>query len=654
MKTKFLLIALAFGFYFSSAQSVMINELDADTPGVDLLEFIELRTPNPFTPLDGYVVVLFNGSASGNDSSYYAKELNGLVTDINGLFVLGAQDLRPTPDYVIPLNLIQNGADAVAVYQGSFFDFPDGTKATTTNLIDALVYDTSDADDIELMNLLGQTEQINENQNGNQTEESIQRNNDGSWFVGPPTPKAMNDGSGIILNGVEIVVANSQYNEGDSFDISILTDSPVSEDLRVSFSLTNGNFTAADFSGNTFVDILSGTNSAQTNIQIIADGLTEEDEFMQIKLDPLPPEFFRINDNISVTIIDADFGVSAWGTPLNPTFGLVQSTASNTYYDPLNGQSGAGLVQSIQDIIAEEFVVRTHTYADIIDILKAADQNPENNNQVWLLYTEQPRAKFLFQETSSGTGFWNREHIYPRSRGGFNSIADDEIATGITVWWETNADSLRHANSDAHHLRAADATENSTRGNQFYGPGEYEGPAGNSGSFKGDVARAIFYMAIRYNGLNVVNGFPTAVGEFGDLATLLLWHNADPPDDFEMNRNNVIYNWQKNRNPFIDLPDLVDFIWGSRTTEVWNNTLSLDDLNKTTFSVFPNPSNGPLFFEGIEGETRITIYSMTGQKVFETQLSAKGEIRVNLNPGIYLVKADTPSQSFIKKVIFKQ
>ena len=220
--------------------------------------------------------------------------------------------------------------------------------------------------------------------------------------------------------------------------------------------------------------------------------------------------------------------------------------------------------QAIQDIIAEEGVVKIHTYSDIVDILKAADESPLNSNEIWLVYSEESRAKYLYQTGSDGTGFWNREHVYPRSRGGFFSIEDDGMATGINTWWNTNADSTRHANSDAHGLRAADANENSSRGNQHFG--QYNGPNETAGSFKGDVARAVFYLAVRYNDLSVVDGFPEMEGELGDLATLLDWHEEDQADDFEMRRNNIIYEWQNNRNPFIDYPELASYIWGENVS----------------------------------------------------------------------------------------
>ena len=77
---------------------------------------------------------------------------------------------------------------------------------------------------------------------------------------------------------------------------------------------------------------------------------------------------------------------------------------------------------------------------------------------------------------------------------------------------------LRHANSDAHAIRAADSSENISRGNQFYG--EYTGPDSNLGSFKGDVARGVLFLDVRYNDLEVVNGYPDGEeGKFGDLQT---------------------------------------------------------------------------------------------------------------------------------------
>jgi len=218
---KVILLLLAFFTSQLIISQVVINELDADTPSSDTQEFIELKTPAPNTPLDGYVLVLFNGSSSGMDTSYYALDLDGAVTDENGLLLIGATTVTPFPQLLMPGTLIQQGADAVAIYQGNDFDFPGGTLATTTNLVDALVYDTSDADDTGLLSLLGETVQINENDNGNKTTESIQLNNDGNTYtITTPTPRQLNDGSGVVFNPIEISIAQALYDEGDTFDIT--------------------------------------------------------------------------------------------------------------------------------------------------------------------------------------------------------------------------------------------------------------------------------------------------------------------------------------------------------------------------------------------------------------------------------------------------
>ena len=633
---------------------IVINELDCDTPSTDTLEFIELKSDIPIFSLDGYLVVLFNGSVSGADSSYFSIDLTGYTTDVNGLLLIGSNNVSPVPQLLISADVIQNGADAVAIYQASWEDFPGGTLATSTNMIDALVYDTSDADDTVLMNLLGITEQINENQNGNKDNESIQRNNDGTYTIKAPTPRQLNDGSGIVLNGVFISVDQTQYNEGDVFDITITTEQNVTEQLDLEIVLDNGTFDTSDFSGNTSLSIPTGQNLVSTTITLIDDPDDEGDEELNIMLPLLPEGYLQLNNNLKIRVVDDDFTVAAWGTPTSPTYGMASSTQPNNYYDSLDGLSDVALRQALQDIIANPSVVRAQTYADIIDILKEADQNPANSNQVWLVYTEQGRPKLDFQTGSNNTGTWNREHTYPRSRGGFDSIDLDDIADGPDIFWETKADSLRHGNSDAHALRAVDGPENSSRGNQNYGPSEYDGPSGNSGSFKGDLARSVLYMTIRYNGIEVVNGYPTATptGQLGDLETLLEWHRNDPPDDFEMNRNNIIYTWQFNRNPFIDQPDLVEYIWGNKVGEIWDKSLSLEDESITKIKVYPNPTKGEVYIKGVRESSLIKIYNSQGLKVLETQNNTDNlSLNLNLSSGVYLIHVIQDYKSIFKRIV---
>ncbi|MDP5081657.1 MAG: endonuclease [Winogradskyella sp.] len=642
----------------SGAQVLIINELDCDNPSTDTEEFVEIKSQTPNFSTDGYVLVFFNGSESGGDSSYLTIDLSGFTTDSNGLLLIGSTGVAPYPQLLIAPNVIQNGADAVAIYQASPEDFPEETVATITNLVDVLLYGTADADDLTLIDIFNDDpnfvniEQIDEGSSGNTN--SIQRNNDGTYSVGAPTPRQLNDGSGIIFNAITIATAELVYNENDSFNITFTAESNVSSDVNFTISLDNLGFNASDYTGVINLTIPIGQNSTSTTITLVDDLEDEGDEVLQIRFLDLVEPIVASNNRVEVRVVDNDFTMAAWGTPVNPTRGLVQSTQIEGYYDNLDGLASENLRQALQDIIADPETVRAQTYADVIDILKAADQNPENSNEVWLVYSETGSAKLDLQTGSDNSGKWNREHTFPRSRGGFFDIEEDEIADGIELFWTTKADSLRHGNSDAHALRAADASENSSRGNQHYG--EYNGPSGTQGSFKGDVARSVLYMEIRYNGLQIVNGFPAlespATGDLGDLATLLDWHRNDPPDDFEMNRNNVVYNWQKNRNPFIDQPLLVEYIWGANAGDTWFESLSVSEDESSKISLYPNPTNGRLYVSGINDPVNLEVYSIEG-KLLKKYTAVAGYVDLDLSSGLYLVKLISDQQSIIKKIVLE-
>ncbi|HEY5686965.1 MAG TPA: endonuclease [Yeosuana sp.] len=659
MKSQFL-FGLALLMSLFSYSQIVINELDCDTPGVDDKEFVELLSVTPNFPLDGYVVVFFNGSTSttsGEGKSYLALDLDGYTTDVNGLLLIGSNSVSPIPQYLIPVGVIQNGVDAVAIYQANEFDFPEFTVAyVDETLIDVLLYRTTQNDGTGLVPIFSAFDSsiqiITEGGSGNTN--SIQRNNDRSYAIGVPTPRQLNDGSGIVLNGLLISVAQNQVNEGDSFDITFTTEQNVTSDLNFEFTLNNGTFNTSDFTGTTSLTILTGQNSTVTTITLRDDTIDEGDEVLKISLSTLPVEYLKLNDKIEIRVVDDDFVVSAWGTPLKPSYGLVLSTQPANYYESLGGLSSANLEQALQNIIAEEGMVRAQTYADIIDILEAADQNPANSNQVWQVYVEEGRAKLDYQTPSNNIGTWNREHTFPRSRGGFNSINLDDIRDGKEVFWNTNADSLRHANSDAHALRASYGPENSIRNNQFYGPGQYVGPSGTLGSFKGDVARSVFYLQIRYNGLEIVNGYPDGlIGQFGDLATLLDWHRNDPPDDYEMNRNNVVYTWQNNRNPFIDEPDLVEYLWGTHVGDIWSQSLSLSDNYETQIKIFPNPTYDGFYLKGIQNETVLDLFSIDGRKIRSFKIDQDTYVDYNLSAGMYLLKMSSDNQLSLKRIIIK-
>ena len=119
---------------------------------------------------------------------------------------------------------------------------------------------------------------------------------------------------------------------------------------------------------------------------------------------------------------------------------------------------------------------------------------------------------------------------------------------------------------------------------------------------------------------------------------LLEWHANDPPDDFEMNRNNIVYTWQFNRNPFIDQPDLADFIWGSQVGEAYANPLSTEEFHSLSTIAYPNPATNFIQIQATVPVQEVTIYNVIGQVVKNALLeSSVQELDLDLSPGMYLV-----------------
>ena len=644
---KLLLPFLLLVSSFLTAQTIVINEIDADNPSTDTKEFIELKTSSPNMSLDGYVVVLFNGS---DDKSYEAFDLDGYSSDANGLFLMGTAGVSPTPTLVFDGadNVVQNGADAVALYMADASDFPNDTPITQDNLIDVVVYDTNDSDDTGLLEGFGVTVQWNEGENGDKDNHSNQRKDDGTFEAKEPTPGALNYGGGTQLTSITISTTNTEYTEGESFDITFTASANISSDLILNYTLSNGNFDTEDYTGSLTATIDSGTTTISTNIVLVDDAADEGIETLIVKLVDLDSGYQAMNDNYSITIKDNDYATSPWGTPLAPTYDMISSTAPEGYWSSLANKSGQELKDAITAIIANSAEVRAQTYGDVWDILKEADQNPSNNNEVWLLYTEIGRDKSLQQGSGSGVGMWNREHIYPQSRGGFTD-GTSTSADGIDVFMETDATMTQHGHSDAHDIRPADYQENTSRSNSDYGE-QYNGPEGNKGSWKGDVARSIMYMALRYDDLDVVAGNPddSTVGQLGDLDSLLVWHKMDMPDDYEMNRNNVVYKWQKNRNPFIDMPELVDYVFGEKSGDLYTSIPTL--TNETEIKFYPNPVVDEIVFNrNISGE--ISIVNIIGKEILKQDINTNRLDLSGLKTGIYILKITTYTTTITNKFI---
>lgn len=210
--------------------NVVINELDCDQVATDAAEFVELYG-EPNAPLDGLVVVFFNGSS---DVSYAAYDLAGFALDANGFFVLGNPGVNGV-QIVFDGNTLQNGPDAVVIYSGTAAEWPVGTPVSANNIIDAMVYGTNDPDDAELLAALSPSGiQLNEGANGNGTGHSLSRIPDGgtaldvsSVVAQNPTPGATNvppcSGGSLSTtdNTTEVIVCS---NEVDQFVTLTLAD----------------------------------------------------------------------------------------------------------------------------------------------------------------------------------------------------------------------------------------------------------------------------------------------------------------------------------------------------------------------------------------------------------------------------------------------
>ncbi|KRF48098.1 MULTISPECIES: endonuclease [Priestia] len=225
------------------------------------------------------------------------------------------------------------------------------------------------------------------------------------------------------------------------------------------------------------------------------------------------------------------------------------------YYRTAAEKTGNSLKTELHNIIDHHTEL---SYSAVWEALKKTDEDPANANNVILLYTGRSQAKGT---NGGGVDDWNREHVWAKSHGDFGTA----MGPG----------------TDLHHLRPTDVSVNSTRGNLDFDNGgtEHSEALGNyfdSDSWeprdevKGDVARMLFYMAVRYEGdvsdepdLELNNTVNNGTAPYhGKLSVLLQWNAQDPVDDRERRRNDIIYSdYQHNRNPFIDHPEWVNEIW---------------------------------------------------------------------------------------------
>jgi endonuclease I len=297
------------------------------------------------------------------------------------------------------------------------------------------------------------------------------------------------------------------------------------------------------------------------------------------------------------------------------TFDLVAQPPP-TYYATVNTTRAPLLRSTLHAVIDDHTrIPYTASGTDTWNVLEIADQAPGSTTQILDLY-----KNALYGKQGGGNTFYNREHTWPNSYGFPADVASNYPYT------------------DCHHLFLCDIAYNGARDNNPFqqalpswtewstlsnagqggGSGVFPGnsnwwssiaPAGGWqtwGSRKGDVARALFYMDVRYEGgthgttgaqepdlrltddVNLIDASntgsnTTGIAYMGRLSTLLQWHNDDPVDSKEIAHNNAVFLYQGNRNPFVDNPQWVACLFQNncvrvRLPEVWINELHYDNV----------------------------------------------------------------------------
>ena len=244
----------------------------------------------------------------------------------------------------------------------------------------------------------------------------------------------------------------------------------------------------------------------------------------------------------------------------------LHGTSVDTYYtegylyDELMALSGDQLLQTLRSFLTDTHTYQTN-YDECRDLAVKTDCEKGDGTSINLLYSSfVTDMQGYINNTKKG---WNREHVWPKSLGGFSTSG---------------------AGADLHHIRPTDSSLNGTRGNDKYGYAEggkeMYGTVVTGGAHggkkvkgimepldnaKGDVARICLYVYVRYGG--ELSKCSSITNVFESVETLLQWHAMDPVDTWEMGRNEVVYGIQGNRNVFIDYPELAWVLFDQEVPE---------------------------------------------------------------------------------------
>ncbi len=328
------------------------------------------------------------------------------------------------------------------------------------------------------------------------------------------------------------------------------------------------------------------------------------------------------------------------------------------YYDSATG-IGYPLKTQLFNII-KDHQVREYNELWTVYPLSDADLYYNMDGTVLDIYSENPSGTdpytYIFVEDQCGNfnaegQCYNREHLMPTSVFGGSSPMDSDMHHIFPTdgWVNNRRDVLPFGIVNNPSYISQNGSKRGSNSTPGYSAGAFE----VIDEFKGDVARALLYFGTRYEDRiadwtnPMLNKTSDQVFSNWFLALLLEWHEMDPPSERERNRNNVAYEFQGNRNPFVDRPDFVNKIWNPGTS----NSARPNEIN---ISVYPNPAfNGEVSIEAEHSIEYVTIFSLGGG--ITQHLEALNSIKKldinNLNTGFYLLHIRTEEGLQIQKLI---
>lgn len=269
------------------------------------------------------------------------------------------------------------------------------------------------------------------------------------------------------------------------------------------------------------------------------------------------------------TILDSNVRLYAKWQIIEPAPLIRDDNLLDNYYETVVGLNDEVLVFELRDILIQTHLTPT-SYGEARYILDDADKT---------LYDDTLMLGIYYRATINATWdngvTWAREHVWPNSKLGIERVENSD----------------RNQGTDLHNLRAINPSINSTRSNRYFVNTTQNIPIGHTVRLNGfypgdedlgDVARILMYMVVRYEFLMLTDDetlltlgtYSMNSAYMGMLNVLLDWHLTDPVDEFEISRNEVIYENQGNRNPFIDHPELFE--------EVFNYYVTIDEQRSTT------------------------------------------------------------------------